>query len=143
MTSSAIFLWSCLSFVAGVGFASFWNFSQVALLTVFLIGVFLLVVFWKRPIGIGVAFCVFAAALGIWRYQAVEFHAAQNAAAITLYAGQELEFQAKVAKAPEERFSSMHAVVRPEFVAEGRILLTTRDSFDARHGDVVLMKGKL
>ncbi|HEY4509456.1 MAG TPA: ComEC/Rec2 family competence protein [Candidatus Paceibacterota bacterium] len=146
MTSSQTFLYSCLSIVAGIGFASFWDFSPSSAswrIGIFLIGVLLFVIFWKKPIGMGVAFCVCAAALGIWRYQAIEFHAAENAAAITLYAGEEAQFQAKVVKAPEKRLSSTHVVVRPEFAAGGRILLTTRESFDIRYGDVVTVRGKL
>ena len=144
MTSSAIFLYGCLSLVAGIGFASFWHLSpSIPLRVVFLIGVFLFVVFWKRPIGICVAFCVCAAALGIWRYQAVESRAASTAEVMASFAGKEVEFQAKVVKAPEERLSSMHIVVRPEFVPEGRILLITRESFNARYGDVVAVRGKL
>ena len=143
MTSSAIFLYSCLSLVAGIGFAQLWYFSHVILLAIFFAAVFLLVIFWRRPIGVCVALCIFAAALGIWRYQTVESRASSTAETITSFAGQEVQFQAKVVKAPEERLSSMHVVVRPEFAEEGRILLITRESFDMRYGDVVAVRGKL
>ncbi len=143
MTRSRIFLYSCLSFVAGIGFVQLWHFPSITLGAFFIVGVFLFVVFWKKPIGICIAFCVFAVALGIWRYQTIELRAVQDAEAITLYENQEVEFQARVVRAPEKRLSSMHVVVRPEFVPDGRILLITRESFDAQYADVLVLRGKL
>lgn len=143
MTRSRVFFYSCLSFVAGIGVAQLWYFSPSTTLGIFLGGAFLLVFFWKKPIGICVTFCVVATALGMWRYQAVESRTIQDAAAITLYASEQVEFQAKVVKAPEERLSGMHVVVRPEFAPEGRILLTSRESIGIRYGDIVSLRGTL
>lgn len=144
MTSSRVFFFCCLAFVFGIALASFWNFSPSNLLgAVFLGGVFAFVLSGRRAVGVCVAFCMLAAALGIWRHEAVESHALANAAALTLYADQEVEFQAKVVKDVAKRVSGMHAVVEPEFVSEGRVLLTTHENFDARYGDVIKVRGRL
>lgn len=143
MTLSKIVLFVCIAFIGGIGLASFFQFGQVVLLTVFLVASCMLVVFWRSPAGACLALCILAAALGIWRQETQESHVIYDATAFFLYEGQEVEFLAKVVKAPEERFSGMHAVVQPEFVSEGRILLTTRDTFDVRYSDVVILRGKL
>ncbi|HZX50036.1 MAG TPA: ComEC/Rec2 family competence protein [Candidatus Paceibacterota bacterium] len=89
------------------------------------------------------AACLVLAVLFIWRYQTVETEALEKAGAITQYAGQEVQFEAKVVKAPEERFSSMHAVVQPIFATEGRILLTTQEAFLVQYGDIIQVQGIL
>ena len=89
------------------------------------------------------AFLVIAAVFGFWRYQTVEYKALEDAAAITVYAGENVRFAAKVVKAPEDRFDSMRVVVEPEFVERGRVLLVSDQKLDVRYADRVQVRGIL
>ena len=89
------------------------------------------------------AFSAIAAVFILWRYQTVEFSVAKEAKAIVAYAGQEVEFTARIEEAPEDRVSRMYIVADPEFVKEGRILLISREKFDVRYGDIIRVEGTL
>jgi competence protein ComEC len=89
------------------------------------------------------AFLAIAAVFGFWRYQTVEYKALEDAAAITVYAGENVRFAAKVVKAPEDRFDSMRVVVEPEFVERGRVLLVSDQKLDVRYADRVQVRGIL
>ena len=82
-----------------------------------------------------------AAVFGFWRYQTAELHAREEAQAIAVYANQDVEFTARVVRAPEDRVSRTHVIVKPEFVREGYILLTSREKFDVRYGDIITVRG--
>ena len=89
------------------------------------------------------AFLVIAAVFIFWRYQAVELSAVKEAKAIVAYAGQEVEFVAKVGKAPEDRVSRMYVVIEPEFAEEGRILLVSREELNVHYRDIIKVRGTL
>ena len=89
------------------------------------------------------AFLAIAAVLIFWRYQIVEQNSIQEAAAITQYEGENVRFAAKVVKAPEDRFDSVHVVVEPEFAERGRVLLVSDKKLNVRYADIVQVQGIL
>ncbi|MEK7542159.1 MAG: ComEC/Rec2 family competence protein [Patescibacteria group bacterium] len=143
MTSSQIFLFGCLTFIGGVGLASFWDFGQNSILAFFILGVFFLSVFQSRKPVAGMGVLILCVAFGLWLHEAAETEMQQAKNGLRNFYGQELALRAKIVEEPELRSGSMHMVIQPEFVSQGRILLISREKRDVQYADVLLVRGKL
>ena len=141
MTSSQLLFYGCLSFIAGIAIASFWAFSQIIILAVFIFGIFLFSVFFKSlPMrAAGVVFL--CAAFGLWVYEASERTHADNE--LRRFYGENVVFEAEVIKEPKERPNSTQVTVKPDFVSSGNVLITLDPREKLSYGDRVTLTGIL
>jgi len=58
--------------------SSFFNFSQLILLAVLILGIILILVFWKYKTLVILGFCILFLVLGIWRHQLAEIRSAKS-----------------------------------------------------------------
>ncbi|EKD49251.1 MAG: hypothetical protein ACD_63C00208G0001 [uncultured bacterium] len=68
MSKSKIFFFLCLSFIAGIGFASFYVSKTFILLFLLVLGTILVCVFWERKKIVVFGFCIVVFVLGIFRF---------------------------------------------------------------------------
>lgn len=141
MTLSRIFFAGCLSFIAAVGAASFWDFGQITVLAVFVCGIFLLSVFWRRRLLAAAGALLVCCAFGLWVHESAETQAVNNE--LKKFYGEEVEFTAKAVQEPRRKPNSTQAVVRPDFVSSGNILITLSSPKEIRYGDSIKVRGVL
>ena len=73
MTASRIFLYLCLAFLAGIAVSSFIVISQFFVLGSFVLGIFLVSVFWRKNKKIVIlGFCLLVFIGGVYRHQMLE-----------------------------------------------------------------------
>jgi competence protein ComEC len=136
MSPSRILLASCLFFIGGVAVASLTFFNQIIVLVAFIIGTFLLTIFWAHKRLVLVGMCIVAGALGITVYQ--------NAASEVIQERErEVSLIARVVEEPEIRENSVHLVVREEGDSAGNILVTTSEFSAYAYGDRLRISGTL
>ncbi|MBI2098141.1 MAG: ComEC/Rec2 family competence protein [Candidatus Wildermuthbacteria bacterium] len=141
MTVSQTFFFGCLSFITGVAFASSWRIGQIGILTVFICGIFLVSVFWRRKQIAAAGALFLCAAFGLWIYEASERTHIDNE--LQKFYGEDVVFQAKVIKQPIVRASGTQVTVKPDFVSSGNVLITFDAGEKLSYGDRVVITGTL
>jgi len=136
MTKSQIFLYLCLSFVAGIFIGSVLNVLLPILMAI--PGILLIVVFWSRKNIVVIGFCLIFLALGIWRCETV----LEN---IPQVKEENVNFIAVVVEDPDIRETSIKLVLKGvgDPLIEGKILVTTDRYPEYRYGDKLKITGKL
>jgi len=136
MSLSRFVFGGVLAFGAGIFFSSFISSSFLFVVLLLVIGIMLLSVFWTRAKGMYAAILFFAAAFGMAHYTTT----AQLPE--PLLKPQEVSFQARVVKTPQQDEQGTKVVVESESDS-GRILLFTSLFEELRQGDKVFVSGKL
>lgn len=114
MTPSKIFLYFCLSFIIGIFISSFFHFSLILILSVFILGILLISVLWKNPAqqqvvcGAGkklvvAGFCLILFASGIFCHQRAELSKTNNQLSMINNTEQEITLIGKVISEPDIR----------------------------------------
>ena len=148
MTKSNIFLFFCLFFLVGISLSSFLNFSLVALLVIFILGLILISVFWPdRRIAV-IGFSLFFLAIGIWRQQSAEMEIMGNE--LRKLNGQESEITLVgiVANDPETREKSQQLMINQikkedNYFFRGKLLVLTSRYPEYHYGDQLEISGQL
>ena len=133
MTVSKIFLFLCLSFIAGIFLASFFNFTQIIILSLLIFVAVLISVFWKRKRAVVFGFCILFLVLGIFRQQT-----AINSVPDIL--PQEVSLFVQVVAEPIIKENHTKLVVAGD---KGKILLTTNRYPEYQYGDRLEINGNL
>ncbi|MFH1657199.1 MAG: ComEC/Rec2 family competence protein [bacterium] len=129
MTFSKIFLYFCLSFIAGIFLASFTRFSFPG----FLIFAFILIsVFWKHKKIVIFGLCVLFFSFGLWRHQS---------ALLDPVSSGEVELVGRIVAEPDKRDSYTNLTVQT--AANGRVLLTVSRYPEYQYGQELEIKGEL
>ncbi len=131
MIPSRIFLFLCLSFIAGIFLASFFNFSQIVILALALFPLILIVVFWRRQ-KIAIFACCFLFLLaGLYRLQT---------AAKEWPLPQKVDLTVQVVAEPIVRENYTNLVVSS---SKGKILLNVGCYPEYQYGDKLAISGQL
>ncbi|MFH1423384.1 MAG: ComEC/Rec2 family competence protein [Candidatus Nealsonbacteria bacterium] len=143
MTASRIFLYLCLSFVAGIFIGPIFFPLQPLLLGFLILGVFLTSVplslnFKKKAVFVCAGFCLLFLALGVWRHQ-------QVLSDIPQIKEENVSFTAIVIKDPDIRETSIKLTLRGvgDPLIEGKILVTTSRYPEYQYGERLKITGKL
>jgi len=142
MRASQLIVLLAIAFVGGIFIRSQLVTSQQLLLIVFIVGVFSLTVFSKYKVFIVLSLMVFAASLGIWRYEVEESERTSLQLIHSMIVGQEIFFEGRVVADPGVRVKNVQVVVQPRDIA-GKILVTTDRYKDIQYGDMLHIAGKL
>jgi competence protein ComEC len=141
--SNRIFYTIGIGIMSGIFFRSFFDWGGAGVALLFLIGI-VLVSAWKlrdfshasSVLLIGIAFL--ASGFGAWRMH-IEM---QTPSVLALYEGQTVQFEARIAKEPEMRETSIHIYAEPiDINTDGEYVLVTVDRF--REGAVALDYGDI
>ncbi|MDP3995702.1 MAG: ComEC/Rec2 family competence protein [bacterium] len=142
MVFSKLFFYFCLSFLAGIFFNSFLNFTQLYLLGFLILGVFLVSVFWQHKKIAFAGFILLAVLAGVWREQSVEDKI--SGSELRQYNdGKEAVFlTGKVVAEPDVRETNVKLTFQPRQI-QGKVLVTTFKYPEYKYGDVLKIKGVL
>jgi competence protein ComEC len=150
MTYSKIFLYFCVSFIAGIFIKSFFNFNIPAMLVVLILAILLISVFYKRKTAVVIGFCLFFLLLGIFHLHRHELSIANNP--LTLMAGQNQEnvFFGTVCAEPDVRKTTtklsiceIESLDNSENFLDGKILITVKKYPEYKYGDNIKIIGTL
>ena len=142
MTASKIFLYLCLSFIGGIFLNSFFNFSQLILLGLLILGIFLITILWRLKKLVVLGFCILFLVLGIWRHQIAEVRVMNNELRRLNDLDRKIALIGIVTKEPDVREKTIKLEIKPEEM-EGKILVTTNRYPEYRYGDKLKITGKL
>jgi competence protein ComEC len=142
MSKSKIVLYFCLSFIGGIFLSSFFNFSQLILLILLILGIFLISVFWQYKKSVIIGFWILFLVAGIWRYQMAEFKIENNDLKKLNDLDQKISFIGQVVKDPDIREKNIKMTIKPEKM-DGKILVTTNRYPEYYYGDKLKIVGKL
>ncbi len=131
VTISKIFLFLCLSFIAGIFLASFFNFSRIIILALALFPLILLVVFWRYQRIAIFACCFLFLVAGSYRLQT-----AVNEWPLP----QKIELIVQVVAEPIIKENHTNLVVSS---SQGRILLKVGRYPEYQYGDKLAISGQL
>ncbi|MFH0819967.1 MAG: ComEC/Rec2 family competence protein [bacterium] len=151
MSSSKIFLFSCLAFIAGIGVSSLFPpqiFSADFLFFVYvlLLGfIFTLIFGWQKKKLKFILFLLIFFVLGFWRYQISWLKTVEGQ--IESYFDQKITFSGVVAQEPDERIDSQRLVIRVSEAegkaANGEILVTASVYPQHNYGDRLRISCKI
>ncbi len=151
MTASKIFLYFCLSFIAGIFLSSFIFFSQIFLLGILILGILLFSLWWPYKKIAVIGFCLLFLALGIWRFQIAELNVIENELAEYNDLKEDIVLIGKVISEPDIRETNIKLTIKTEevFVKEkslffkDRVLVTTDRYPEYKYGDKLKITGRL
>jgi competence protein ComEC len=151
MTSSKIFLYFCLAFVAGIFLNSLIKIPQLAMLGVLILGVILISVFWKHKKSAVLGFCILFLVLGIWRHQSAELKIADSGLQDYSDNDQAVTLIGIVTDQPSVKSNSIKLTIESEkletggkiFYISGKILVMTGRYPEYEYGDELEITGEL
>ncbi len=148
MTASKTLLYFCLSFVGGIFLNSFFSFSQVYFLRIFIFGLFsaLTFLFLKRKKLTIFTLCFLLVVLGVWRCKIFALGVENNE--LKNYFGQEVELIGIVNEQPilGEKISKLKIKVEQigkEKIFKSKILITRWKYPEYKYGDKLKITGIL
>jgi len=149
MTAPKIFLYFCLSFIGGIFINSVFRIPLFLILTISILGILLISVFWKYKNFVIIGFCILFFVLGIFRHQLalskIENSPLQN------FIGKEITFVGLVDKEPSKRgktakleikINKIFFEIQPLEIPD-KILVTIWKYPEYDYGDKLKIKGKL
>jgi competence protein ComEC len=150
MSKSRVFLFLLLSFIIGVFCASFFRVPSWVLGGIFVFGIFLISVFWRKNPAMLAGFLILVFALGLWRCQA----SAQKEESIGIrrYNNQgRFLIRGEIIGEPDRRDFNQRFVLGAREIgingdwrpAAGKILVTSRRFPEYQYGDRLEISGKL
>lgn len=113
MTSSRIFLYLCLSFIGGIGVASFFSVPLLTMLAGFVFSLGSIAILWGNKRVVIFGFCTILFFLGALRMQGEVKNNAENSLEVRK---QEVVVKGFVVGDPSLRLQSQQLVIRPEFL---------------------------
>ncbi len=155
MTVSKIFLSFCLSFILGIFINSFFNISLVLILTVLILGIFLISVFWHRKEIVIIGFCLVFLLGGIWRHQMVQSSIINSQLSVINNQDEEITLIGTVVKEPDAGENSAKLTIEPKQIQfhglvygtvekiKGKVLITVNRYPEYQYGDELKITGEL
>jgi len=156
MTASKIFLYFCLSFIAGIFIGSMLGVlpgSEVYLLLPGLIlGILLISVFWKYKKFVVIGFCLLFLVLGIWRHQQVELGITNNELRKYDDSGKTITLLGMVVAEPDIREKTQKLTIKATEISlaensslpvSARVLVTIWKYPEYQYGDKLKITGKI
>lgn len=154
MTPSKIFLYFCLSFIGGIFISSFFFISQSISLTILILGILLISVFWKYKKFVIIGSCFLFLILGIWRHQGVELSFVNNELRRLNDSKENIALMGIVATEPDIREKSLKLTLDNLVVetkgtgstflpVSGRVLVTTWRYPEYEYGNRLKITGRL
>ena len=142
MTHSRIFFYFCLSFIGGIFLNSFFQISQISILVLLVLAIFLVTVLWKFKKIVIAGFCILILIAGIWRHQMVNSGIINND--LRKYNDKEeaITLIGRVSKEADVRETNTMLEIKVEDL-EGKVLVTTNKYPEYQYGDGLKIKGKL
>jgi len=140
MTKSKIFLYLCLSFIAGISFDLIFQISQLFILGFLIFTLIPISVFWKYKRIAVFSFCLLFFILGMWRYYLFQLKIENND--FENYINQDVVFESIVVNQPVLKEKSQQFEVQPDNF-DGKIIITTSKYPEYEYGDKVKIAGKL
>ncbi|MBU2228786.1 ComEC family competence protein [Patescibacteria group bacterium] len=141
MGKAKIFLFFLVSFVCGVGLASFGLALDSFIIFAFIIGLIVTLIFvWKYKILRLVLLCCVAIVMGIWRYGFSQPVVTDEH--IAFYNGTEKKFLGKIVEEPDIRKEHVKLTVKPDNFS-GKVLLNTELFPEYKYGDQLEIKCNL
>ncbi|MFA6272423.1 MAG: ComEC/Rec2 family competence protein [Patescibacteria group bacterium] len=141
MGKSKIFLYFLISFICGIGIASFGiNFDPFFVYALFIGLTVFLIFLWQKKLWRLLLLCLLAIVLGIWRYDLSQPIISEKH--IAFYNGSEKEFRGIVIEEPDVRKEQAKLTVRPEDFS-GKVLLNTELFPEYQYGDRLEIKCNL
>ncbi|MBZ9572297.1 ComEC family competence protein [Patescibacteria group bacterium] len=149
MTKSKILLYFCLSSIGGIFLNSILFIPQLILLSLLILGILLISVFWKYKRLVVLGFCILFFVFGIWRHQGV-LSKIENSP-IKNFIGKEVTLIGLIEKEPDTREKSTKLTIKIEkTIAEnssppdiGKVLVTAGKYPEYQYGDKIKIRGLL
>jgi len=142
MTLSKIFLYFCLSFIAGIFLNSIIPVSKLLMLGFFILGIILISILWKRKKLIVIGFCLIFLILGIWRHQQTELRIMNYESMGYNDLKEKVVFVGTVVKEPDIREKSVKLTIEIESI-NSKVLVTTGRYPEYKYGDKLKIIGEL
>jgi competence protein ComEC len=140
MTSSKIFLWFCLAFVAGIFLESLVKITLIFLLVLIIFGLILISVLWRYQKIAVAGFCFLFLVLGVWRHQEAEIQISKSKLQTFNNSGENITLTGVVAEEPSLKEKSIKLVIDS---GQGKVLITTSRYPEYQYGDELKIAGKL
>ena len=137
MSAARVVFVAALGFIVGVVLSAVVGMSQLVMLTLLILGIFLVTLFWRRPRVFVVGVVLLSSVFGILRYGTVDVSSQDYVP----YFEEEIYWTVEVVK--EDRGAEYtELVVQPQNM-KGRILLRTPKYPEYYNGDMLLVRGVL
>jgi competence protein ComEC len=149
ISNSQIFLYFCISFIAGIFINSLFYFSTISILLFLICGIFLITFFWRYPkakILTIAGFCLLIFLAGACHHQQVELKIANlGPQDVGYYNDTEtlITFYGKIIKEPDVRENNTKLTVMSEESAKGRVLVSVSRYPEYNYGDELEITGEL
>lgn len=149
MSKSRVFLFLLLSFIAGVFCASFLDIPILFLGGIFVFGIFLISVFWRKKPAMLAGFLILFFVLGLWRCDAVQ---KEELFAVRKFNNKgEFLIRGKIVAEPDRRDFNQKFVFEAQKIeingewrdVSGKILVTSRRFPEYQYGDELEISGKI
>ncbi|MFA6391601.1 MAG: ComEC/Rec2 family competence protein [Patescibacteria group bacterium] len=141
MGKSRIFLYFLVSFICGIGIASFGADIDPFFTYVLFFGLTVVLVFiWQKKLWRLLLLCLLGIIIGIWRFNLSKPNISEQH--IAFYNGSEKEFRGIIIEEPDVRKEQVKLTVRPESHA-GKVLLNTQLFPEYQYGDRLEIKCNL
>jgi len=139
--SRAVF-WLSLFFVGGVFLGSFVDMSQRFALALFVVGIFLMIVFWRQKMVVFAGAALIVCTLGIARHNSEEL-AVLSLGESVFDANQEVMFLARVVKDPDIRANNIQLQLESKALPGQKVLVSVDQLFGYEYGDILKVSGRL
>ncbi len=142
MTNSRIFFYFCLSFIGGIFLNSFFRISQISILALLILAIFLVAVLWKFKKIVIAGLCLLIFIVGIWRHQEAELRITNNDLRQYNDKEEDITLIGRISQEADVRETKTMLEVKVEDL-EGKVLITTNKYPEYQYGDRLEIKGKL
>ncbi|MCX6759824.1 MAG: DUF4131 domain-containing protein, partial [Candidatus Nealsonbacteria bacterium] len=149
MSKSKIFFYFCVSFILGITIRQAVNIYQPRLVSgvVFILGVFLISVFYWNKKAVFVGFCIIFLGIGIWRIDLAIFKNENNDFIKYGLLDRNIDLEAIVIREPQNSEKSLRLTVGSIKIKEGsisgKIIITTGKYPEFKFNDILKVSGKL
>ena len=157
MTAARILICLCASFLAGIASASFFNFSLFFIVSLLILSISLIGVFWGRTAPATLGFCLVFLILGILRFQS--FESGILKARVQDFSGRKASVIGRIISEPDKRptytnlkvriieasvFDKNSSVPKDAGVLSGSVALAMAGNYpEFFYGDKIKLEGKL
>jgi competence protein ComEC len=142
MSRSRIFLFLCISFIAGIFLNSIISIPQLALLGFFIFGIFFVSVLWRYKKIAVFGFCVLFLSLGILRHQLAKEEVLKSELQIYNIVQKNIVLVGVIDEEPSVGKSSLKLVLKPENI-KGKILVIAGRYPEYKYGDKLEVSGQI
>ena len=147
MSKSKIFFYFCVSFISGVAIRQALNINQPVIPAVFILGVFLISVFYNNKKAVLIGLCIVCLGIGIWRTDYVIFKNKNNDFIKYGLLNKTVDLEATVISEPQSSEKSLKLIVGDARINEksikGKIIVTTFKYPEFKFNDIIKISGKM